>query len=122
MPSKPAPYLANLPARKDQTMPPVSPPKPGPVQDADDTQRGRWGGAAEREGRRLEARFLDSDAERFYFDLTVSSTDGSRLQGPVRFHLHNSYEKSVRSIKIRDQARAVSEPIVASETYTVGAQ
>jgi hypothetical protein len=53
----------------------------------------------------------------------VTSTDGSPLEGPVIFHLHDTYPKSVIWIKkIRANNIAVLEQVESYEVYTIGAQ
>lgn len=54
-----------------------------------DPQKGRWGGAPERGGRKLEAYVTDKTTTTIDVNLEVSSTDGSELVGPVFFHLHD---------------------------------
>lgn len=59
----------------------------------------------------------------FYFNAVVTSTDASPLEGPVIFHLHDTYPKSVIWIKkIRANNSAVLEQIESYGVYTVGAQ
>lgn len=100
---------------------PPKPPKPGP--DPDDPQKGRWGGQPERDGRRLGAELRGVYGGTFEFDLSVTSTDGSVLVGPVVFHVHDSYPRTAYHIrKVRDGARAVFEQVEAWGCYTVGAQ
>jgi hypothetical protein len=100
------------------------PPPPGPVKHPDDPQRGRWGNRSQRSGRKLTATITDSSGPRlFTCDFTVESTDGSTLKGPVIFHLHDSYPRSVIQIrKIHDGMYATLEEVTAYGAYTVGAQ
>jgi hypothetical protein len=99
------------------------PPKPAPILDYEDPQKGRWGGAAELDGRKLEAVYRESEGDTFWLDLVVSATDGSQLQGPVFFHLHDSYPRSViRITRIRDDKWAMLERVSATGVYTAGAQ
>jgi hypothetical protein len=100
--------------------PPAAPPA-GP--DPDDPQKGRWGGKSQRNGRNLTAVVVYSARQFVLVDFRVSSTDGSVLQGPVVFHLHDSYPRSIIRIrKIREGVSAVLEEVSANGTYTVGAQ
>ena len=99
------------------------PPPPGPILDRRDIQLGRWGGAADRAGRRLTATLTKLRKSSFSVDLAVESVDGSPLQGPVVFHLHDTFEKTAIPIrKIREGRRAVLYDVNAYGAFTVGAQ
>jgi hypothetical protein len=99
------------------------PPPAGRILNPGDLQKGRWGGTPERNGRRLEAKIQDSERDTFTVNLFVSSTDGSELEGPVLFHLHDSYPRKIIHIRrIREDRYAVLEEITAHGTFTVGAQ
>jgi hypothetical protein len=100
-----------------------APPAPGPIINRADLQKGRWGGIPERNGRRLEAEVTDVQRATFNVDLIVRSSDGSPLDGPVLFHLHDTYPRKTIHIRgIRDGNFAVLEEVTAYGTYTVGAQ
>jgi hypothetical protein len=102
---------------------PDRPPKPGPVRNSADLQKGRWGGQSERNGRRLTAELGEVSRGLFLVDLIVSSTDKTPLQGPVVFHLHDSFPRSVIHIRrIRDGRRATLEEVSSEGVFTVGAQ
>jgi WD40 repeat protein len=101
------------------------PPMPGPVRNETDTQKGRWGGHVSRDGRSIQITLWESHTTRsaFYFDARVLSVDGSALEGPVLFHLHHSYPKSVIWIrKIREGTCAILENVSATGVYTIGVQ
>jgi hypothetical protein len=99
------------------------PPRPGPIRDKDDPQKGRWGGLRERSGRKLSAEITDNGERLFTCSFTVESSDGSELQPPVVFHLHDSFPRMVIRIeRIRDRVRAVLEDFVAYGAFTAGAQ
>jgi hypothetical protein len=99
------------------------PPEPRPVKCVEDPQRGRWGRQAQRSGRRLFVELLDTEGRVFQFNAIVESTDGSPLEGPVVFHLHDTYPKSVIWVrKIHDGRRAVIWEITSYGVYTIGAQ
>lgn len=99
------------------------PPPADPIVNRDDTQKGRWGGMSERNGRRLEAKIGEIERETFDVDLTVRSTDNSTLQGPVLFHLHDSFPRSTIYIRrIRGGSFALLEEVNCYGTFTVGAQ
>lgn len=99
------------------------PPRPGAVLHNDDCQKDRWGGIEKREGRVLEAVLGDVEEDDFDVTLSVRSIDDSPLEGPVIFHLHDTYPRQKIWIrKIRDSTRAVLEEVNAYGVYTVGAQ
>src|SRR5262249_21374822 len=102
----------------------LPPPEPPPIKDPDDPQRGRWGGQSPRNGRKLTATVTDSSRQSYFLcDFTVASTDGSVLEGPVVFHLHDSYPRCIIQIrKIREGKYATLEEVTATGVYTVGAQ
>jgi hypothetical protein len=99
------------------------PPPAAPIRNPGDLQKDRWGGAAERRGRRLSAAIRDVEDDTLFFDLIVSSIDGSVLQGPVLFHLHDTFpRKTIHIRRIREGQSAVLEEVSAYGTFTVGAQ
>jgi hypothetical protein len=99
------------------------PPDPGLVKHLDDPQKDRFGGAAERKGRKLSVNLKDIGRTTFLFDVVASSTDGSLLEPPVIFHLHDSYAREKISIRrIRDDGSAVLEDVDSYGVYTIGAQ
>jgi hypothetical protein len=99
------------------------PPEPRPVIHRDDLQKDRWGGSPERDGRRLEAELDEVDGDVFFVNLTVQSTDGSRLRPPVVFHLHDTFSrKTIHIRRIREDGRAVLEGVSAYGVFTVGVQ
>jgi len=101
----------------------LDPPKPGPVLDDDDPQKGRWGGEAQRDGRRVTVELLNTFSRTFLFNVVVDSTDGSPLEGPVIFHLHDTFPKSVIHIrKISEGNRAVLEEVTSYGAFTIGVQ
>lgn len=99
------------------------PPEPGPITVHRDLQKSRWGGSPDRDGRRLSAVLDEVRQNLFFVDLIVESTDGSPLDSPVLFHLHDTYLPHIIHIRrIRDGSRAVLEEVSATGIYTVGAQ
>ena len=57
-----------------------------------DTQKGKWGGKNDVDGRFIQAVIQNSEFERFYkVILTVKTTNGEPLRGVVKFHLHESF-------------------------------
>jgi hypothetical protein len=66
------------------------------------------GKSAKRGGRQLAAELTEVMGSSFYFDVTVQSIDDSHLEGPVVFHLHDTYRRSAITIKkIRHGKQAV---------------
>ena len=63
-----------------------------------DPQKGRWGGLAERGGRRLTARVSPVSDEWFAIDLEVQRFAGPAMQGPVVFYLHPTFEPAVAQV------------------------
>jgi hypothetical protein len=99
------------------------PPLPGPGPYKDDPQRGRWGGNSEIRGRALKAVLESAEKSIFYFSLIVESTDGSELNSPVVFHLHDSYPRSIIHIRhIVDGKHATLSDWSAYGVFTVGVQ
>lgn len=93
--------------------------QPGLSRYEDNIQKGRWGGRASVRWRRLRALYLGGDQNWFDCSLVVESTDGSKLEGPFRFHLHDSFAPSVVKVeKIHLDRYAMVELINAYETFT----
>ena len=100
------------------------PPEAPAVVNKRDPQRGRWGGLAEAQGRKLSAILVDSRKSDFSFDLVIQSTDGSPLVPPVRFHLHDSLARSRQVIRKlnRDRTCVVWKEVRVDRAFVVGAQ
>jgi hypothetical protein len=99
------------------------PPEPGPILYPEDPQKGRWGGVSARNGRQVTVELREVTNTLFVFNVIVTSTDGSSLQGPVLFHLHDSYPQSVIRIdKIQENKTAVLEQVSSYGVYTIGVQ
>jgi len=88
---------------------------------ADDIQKSRWGGRHTADGRRLTADVTKHGPEDYGLALRVSSTDGSELHGPVRFHLHDTFPRSPITIRKCDPD-AVLEELSVWGAFTVGAE
>jgi hypothetical protein len=101
-----------------------TPPLPGPLTNPKDLQSGRWGAKANRHGRKITAHLRDVQQDDFTFDLVVHSVDSTPLQGPVIFHLHDTYTRKIIHIrKIREEGKiAILEKTTAYGVYTVGVQ
>jgi hypothetical protein len=102
------------------------PPEPPAPTDPDDPQRDRFGGEAERGGRELVAilRQVDKEREHFYVDLQVRSTDGTDVQGPARFFLHDTYARERIWVRRPDpEGKAITlRDVYSYGVYTVGCQ
>jgi trypsin-like peptidase/effector-associated domain 1 (EAD1)-containing protein len=101
----------------------AKPPAPGPIVHPEDPQQKRWGEEAQRHGRELGAELLSVSGPRFIFNAFVQSTDGTPLQGPVIFHLHDTYPQPVIYIrKIKEDRVATLYEVESYGVYTIGAQ
>ena len=99
------------------------PPSPLPVRHKDDIQKDRWGGTEGRDGRVLEAHLGEVTAHDFDVDLIVRSTDGSVLEGPVIFHLHDTFSRSRIAIRtIREGSWAALQEVNSYGVFTAAAQ
>jgi hypothetical protein len=106
-------------AGSQQDLPPPTPPPPD---NAEDIQKGRWGGISEGFGREVTVENVREHKHSFTFDAVVRSTDGSALEGPVIFHLHDTFAKSVIWIRKITGNRAVLAEIESFGTFTIGVQ
>jgi len=89
---------------------------------ADDPSKGKFGGSAVANGRRLSARITPWPASPQVCDvvLTVESTDAARpLSSPVVFHLHPTFKEKAVEVDIRGGKAELS--ILAMGAFTVGA-
>ena len=115
----------DLPSSASRTTPTDSeqPPKPGPILDPDDPQKGRWGGKDRLDGRAAWAVIESVEGDVFYFSVLVESTDGSVLEPPVVFHMHDSYPKSVvRVRRIINQKQARLSEWESNGVFSIGVQ
>jgi hypothetical protein len=89
--------------------------------DPDDPLRGAWGGSASRNGRALRARVSEvPDSTDWYtIVLEVVADDGAPLEGGVDFHLHPTFNPSVRRVDVHDGAARLT--LWAWGAFTVGA-
>src|SRR5438270_13150187 len=83
------------------------PPKPGPVRNFDDPQKGRWGGESTRDGRQVRVVIDSVERDIFYFSVLVESIDSTPLAPPVVFHMHDSFPRSVITIKRIENQQAI---------------
>lgn len=88
----------------------------------DDPHKGKWGGKAEQNGRRLSARLAPIDGTEFLrVTMTVHSIDDRRpLAGTVVFHLHPTFRRSRVTVPVSDGVATIER--VAYGAFTVGAE
>jgi hypothetical protein len=116
-------YAAPPPNEGEPALPSDTRPAPGPILHKDDPQKDRWGGSTQRDGRSVRAVLESVERDTFYFSLIVESTDGSPLNPPVVFHLHDSYPRSVIHIRrITEGIRAELSDVNAYGIFTIGVQ
>ncbi|WP_038164472.1 pYEATS domain-containing protein [Verrucomicrobium sp. BvORR106] len=93
--------------------------------DPDDPQRGRWGGRAMANGRRLTATVSAISKYWFEIKLVVSSTNKDPLKGRVNFHLHPSFEPDKEVVEVDDakgEVYRVEAVLHAYGAFTVGVE
>ena len=95
------------------------PSQPGPITDPDDPQKYRWGGLAERNGRKLTATVTPVSPKWFRVQLEVSSTGGAPLTGNVEYHLHPSFTPSIEVVPVMEAKAELTTH--AYGAFTVGA-
>jgi len=117
-----APGLLGLgPTASERTGPPPLPPVTHPR----DPQRGRFGGRRSDGFVTLEAEDVESFGEsHFRFDATVRpERKGVSLVGPARFHLHDSFPRSIVSVrKVDSRGRLTLRDISSYGVFVVGCQ
>ncbi len=107
-------------AEETQTNIPTLP----PVMFPEDPQKGRFGGMAERNGRKLSATVTPGPSTSYFsVCLTVESTDAAKpLNSEVIFYLHDSFNPSVYAMKPEEftKGKAIDDSIQAWGAFTVG--
>jgi YLATT-like protein/pYEATS domain-containing protein involved in immunity len=101
---------------------PVMPTLP-PITHPEDPQKGRFGGRAEVNGRRLRAEVIESNITNFYsVKLIVESTDPIRnLNSEVIFYLHDTFTPSVFTYKPeKPMPQIIKDDILSYGAFTVG--
>jgi len=97
---------------------------PGLPLDPLDQQKGRWGGHSENGARRLRVETIQASKTKNHcaFELVVEPIgDGAPpLEGPVVFHLHQTFNPSTHTSRIRQGKARVD--IKAYGAFTVGAE
>jgi hypothetical protein len=106
----------------------AKPPKlqiPDKPDDPDDLNKGRFKGRSSSQGRRLSAQVYPSKSkDYFYADFTIRSTDGSKIESPVYFYLHESFpQPTIRMTKTNENGKEIIlEDVYSEGSFTVGAQ
>lgn len=95
----------------------LPPPEPGPSTSTADVQHGRFGGRSARGGRQLYGVVTTKTKDYFYVNLIVKSTDGSRIEGPARFFLHDTYPSAMISVQKTDPG---DKSITLRDVYSYG--
>lgn len=87
-----------------------------------DPQKGQWGGKPERNDRLLDADYQDTGDGWVNLTLRVSSIDpvNKPLLNKVRFHLHDTFRRSVLTVRPKDNVAELKR--YASGAFTVGAE
>jgi hypothetical protein len=112
---------AGVEAPRTGPAPPSPPPNPKSVGN-NDIQKNRWGGKSKGYGRRLFVT-VDKYQDHFEFQAILESTDGTPLQTPIFFHLHDSYRPSrIRLFKTLYHGKRAILERRAEGTFTIGVQ
>jgi hypothetical protein len=98
------------------------PPQPGPVLDFEDPQKGRWGRSSAHDGRQVRIVINSVERDIFFFSVIVESTDWTPLAAPVVFHLHDSYPRSVVTIRRVENQQAVLREWSSYGVFAIGVQ
>ena len=104
-----------------QTFQNISKSERGLVENNNDTQKGKWGGSPESNGRKVTAtvRPTTYNKELFVISLQVVSTDPNKpLKDKVIFHLHDTFVHPDRSIDVNNGLASLQ--VVAWGSFTVG--
>lgn len=108
-------------SRESDSPPQPDTPNPNSLK-IDDIQKDRWGSQKTGFGREILIERVEMFSRVFSFDVVLRSTDKSELTGPVVFHLHNTFPRSVIWIRKISKGRAVLQEVIASGTFTIGVQ
>ena len=107
-----------LPGDEDGPSPTL--PKLPPVKDAEDQQRGRFGGKAKSNGLHLSAKFEDVGSQKFVrVILKVASETAEPLAREVRFYLHETFDPD--EVVVSPRNGVASLDLLAYGGFTVGA-
>ena len=104
------------------SLPTERPPAPRPIINLDDPQKGRWGGQSARDGRSVRVVIDSVEGDIFYFSVIVESTDRTPLAAPVIFHLHDTFPRSVITIRRIENQQAILREWNAYGVFTIGVQ
>lgn len=98
------------------TIPPLT------VYNPDDPEKGRWGGQATANGRKVTATVKELEVDWFEVKIKVESTNPKKpLTGDVIFHLHPTFVPSVRVVRARSGKPAILT-VRSYGAYTVGVE
>lgn len=90
---------------------------------SDDPQKERWGGLAERNGRKLSAKISKVKGSKEWYEITVTVaavTSAHPLKGQVTFHLHPTFRESRQVVEVENGRASLS--LLAWGAFTVGAE
>jgi hypothetical protein len=88
----------------------------------DDPQRGRWGGKASSNGWQVVASVDVAQSSKNWFRILLSVTGPKvKLHGPVKFHLHDSFDQALRKVERRGDG-PVELKLWAYGAFTVGVE
>jgi hypothetical protein len=87
----------------------------------DDPQKYQWGGKPVSDGRKLTGKVYRIQRGWYRVTMEVLSLEGPpKLQGSVKFHLHDSFPDQVRTVKAKNGKATLS--VVAYGAFTVGVE
>ena len=98
------------------------PPQPGPILDFEDPQKGRWGRSSAHDGRQVRVVINSVERDTFFFSVIVESTDWTPLVAPVVFHMHDSYPRSLVTIRRIENQQAVLREWSSFGVFAIGVQ
>jgi hypothetical protein len=89
----------------------------------DDPQKGRFGGLAERNYRKLSAKVTNSNIPEYYsVELIVESTNAAKPLTDVLFFIHDSFTPNVYTVYANEfkNGKAIDDEILSYGAFTVG--
>jgi len=120
--SEPAQQSGKAIVQQEAATPPTPSPPLQSSLDANDIQKGRWGGRSEKGPFALRAVNVKKYSRYFLFDVILEAGKGGRLIGPFIFYLHDSYRPGVIWVRKTDGKRAGLFEIGSNGVYTIGVQ
>ncbi len=91
-----------------------------PAVNAEDPQKGQWGGKSRMNGRVLEAQVREVTKHWFEVTLNVRRVSGPPLTGRVRFHLHDTFQEPIAEVMVQEGAAQLV--LNCWGAFTVGAE